>query len=1602
MSRSRSGAKGRGLPAGQGAGAPGASRGASAAAASLFADGLAQHRAGRLTEAEALYRRALEADPGHFDARHHLGIIHHQRGEHIAAIRQIDAALKVNPKIAAAHNNRGAALAALGRLEEAADSYARAVALAPDYLDAHLNRGSALKDLGRLDAALACYDKALALAPGHALAFVKRGNVLQRLRRFAEAVESYDRALALMPDSNEACNNRGVALAKLGRFAEAVASYDRALVLAPTDAEAMGNRARALAELGQHAEALGSYDRALTLKPDNADILGDRGLTLEKLGRLDEALASYDRAIALQPDKAEAFSNRGNALAELKRFDEALASYDRAIALKPDYAEAFYNRGNTLHALKRFDEALASCERAIGLKLDHPDVFNNRGNAQRELKRLEEALASYDRAIALKPEHAEYHNNRAIALTALKRLDDALATYDRAIALQTDYADAWNNRGFVLRDMRRLDDALASFAQALALKPDYAYLKGTHLHAKMHVCDWTNFDDDCADIRAAIADGRPVALPFQLLATPATPDEQLRCAGIFASDKFDAGHAPLWRGERYAHRRIRVAYLSADLRDHPIATLTAGVFARHDRTRFETFAISFNPDASEMRARLKPLFDRFIDAERMSDADIARLMRELEIDIAVDLNGFTEGMRPGVLVQRPAPVQVSYLGFAATLGRSTWDYVIADRFVIPEDSREHFAENVVYLPGCFMANDEGRGISPRTPSRAEAGLPEKGFVFCCFNNSFKITPGIFDMWMRLLGAVDGSVLWLSAASPSAVSNLRREAERRGIAADRLVFAPRVPLNEDHLARLRLADLFVDTVYFNAHTTAADALWAGVPVLTCPGATFASRVAGSLLEAVGLPELITGSPADYEALALRLAREPERLAALRQKLARNRDTYPLFDSGRFTRHLEAAYATMWERTQRGEPPRSFAVAEEAGAERRSADPATKPGQGGETEDEAQRSAPAPAPATAPDPTPLLSQAVACHQAGRLSEAEELYRRILQEQPTHFDSLHLLGIIHCQCGDFAEAIRHIDLALSVNPDAAAAHNGRAAALNALKRFDQALESCERAIALDADYAEAHNNRANILNQLARHDEALASARRALALRPELAEACYNCGIALQALDRSEEALASYDAAIGLKPAYPECHHNRAIVLAELDRRDEALASHDRAIALRPDYAEAWNNRGFVLRDLGRLDDAAASFARALALRPDLPYLEGSHLHARMQLCDWTDYDRYCAQTGAALSNDAAAAFPFQILPWSSDPAMQLACARRLVDDKYAAAPNPLWRGERYAHRRIRLAYLSADLRDHPVAALTAGMFARHDRTRFETFAISFKSDASEVRARLEPLFDRFIDADWMSDAEVARLMRELEIDIAVDLMGFTEGARPGVFARRAAPVQVNYLGYAGTLGRSTWDYIIADRFVIPEDCRNHYAENVVHLPDCFMVNDDSRRISPRTPSRAEAGLPETGFVFCCFNNSYKITPEVFDVWMRLLGAVGDSVLWLSGANASAAANLRKEAARRGVAPDRLIFAPRVPSNEDHLARLRLADLFLDTLYYNAHVTAADALWAGVPVLTCPGPTFASRVAGSLLHAVGLPELITGSLADYEALAVRLARE
>jgi predicted O-linked N-acetylglucosamine transferase (SPINDLY family) len=717
---------------------------------------------------------------------------------------------------------------------------------------------------------------------------------------------------------------QAVALHQAGRFAEAKALYQQILIADPRHPDALHLLGVIFLQSGDNAKAVEFISRAIALRPDDPAPYMNIGLALKTMGQPDKALENYDKAIALKPGYADAWNNRGAALQDLKRLDEALTSFDKAVALQPNFAEGFNNRGAVLRDLKRPDEALASYDKALALKPGFAEAFSNRGAVLHDLRRLDEALASYDQAILLSPGYADAWNNRGAVLRDLQRPDEALATYDSVIALAPNHADAWANRGFVLRDLKLLDEAAASYGKALSLKPASEFVPGYYLQTRMVACDWDGLGENLAKHVAAIRAGNKATTPFPLLGLLDDPGLQKQAAKIYTEAKWPKSLALEPVAKRAPGEKLRIGYYSADFHNHATAFLMAELFESHDRSRLELCAFSFGPDPQdEMRKRISAAFDDFLDVRGSSDRDIARLSREHGIDIAVDLKGHTQDSRPGIFAEGCAPLQVHYLGYPGTMGTDYMDYLIADKTVIPPGSEAGYAEKILRLPHSYQANDSKRKISERLFTRQEAGLPESSFVFCCFNNNYKILPETFDSWMRILLAVDGSVLWLLEDNPLAAENLRRQAAARGLEPGRLIFAGRLPLDE-HLARHRLADLFLDTWPYNAHTTASDALWAGLPVLTRTGQSFASRVAASLLNAVGLPGLITGSSAEYEALAIALAKDPARLSGIRKTLADNRASAPLFDGKLIARHLEAGYEAIWARYQSGLPPANIDV------------------------------------------------------------------------------------------------------------------------------------------------------------------------------------------------------------------------------------------------------------------------------------------------------------------------------------------------------------------------------------------------------------------------------------------------------------------------------------------------------------------------------------------------------------------------------------------------------------------------------------------------------------------------------------------------------
>lgn len=561
--------------------------------------------------------------------------------------------------------------------------------------------------------------------------------------------------------------------------------------------------------------------------------------------------------------------------------------------------------------------ALDLLERAVNAGTDFAPLWFAHATVLVKVGRRDDALRSYQRAIDLKPDYADAMINSGVLLRDLQQHVAALTRFQQVLALQPDNVMALSNAATLMTEFKRGEEAVAMLERLVQLAPEHDYALGMLCHEKLQGCDWQGFEALSQRVIDGVRAGRRSSKSLGLMALSDSAEDHQRCARLFAQQRYPAAAAPLWTGERYRHDRIRVAYVSPDLREHPVGHLMAGIFERHDKARFETTGLSLGvDDGSRLRERMTRAFDQFIDARQMTAVQIAALLREREIDIVVDLAGYTADSRSEIFTWRPAPVQVNFLGYPGTMGLSCMDYILADRHVIPPEHWRFYDEQVVYLPDAYLPPASNLQIAETTPSRADCGLPPTGVVFCSFNHDYKILPAVFAVWMRLLLQVPGSVLWLMSRSERSQRNLRASAQAAGIDPDRLVFAQRVPRVEDHLARYRVADLFLDTHPYNAHSTAADALLAGLPVLTCSGQSFPSRVAGSLLQAAGLPELVTHTVADYEQLALALARDPDRLAALKARLMERQCDSALFDVDAFTRHLETAYIAMWRQSQLG--------------------------------------------------------------------------------------------------------------------------------------------------------------------------------------------------------------------------------------------------------------------------------------------------------------------------------------------------------------------------------------------------------------------------------------------------------------------------------------------------------------------------------------------------------------------------------------------------------------------------------------------------------------------------------------------------------------
>ena len=634
-------------------------------------------------------------------------------------------------------------------------------------------------------------------------------------------------------------------------------------------------------------------------------------LSLHQDGQLDLAEVHYKKLLSDLPQNTLILTNLGTIKLQKNNLEDGIHLIEKSLEIDPKQPNALNNLGVFLQKHNRSLEAFDRYNRAIAIESNYPEAYSNRGNALMDLNRFDEALDSYNHAIRIKPDYAQAFSNRGNALKELNRLNDAHESYSKAIELNSNYANAFSNRGEVLKKLGLKEASIDDYQRSLELNPEIEYIKGELINTKMHLCIWNNFNSQVSELIDQIKNDKKVSNPFPLLSLVDELSILKKVSEIYVNDKYSSIKKLKFQSFKQNKSKIKIGYFSPDFRKHPVATLSAEIYELHDKDNFEIHGFYFGPDTNdEMNIRIRAGVDYFHDISSLSNEDAVNLTRGLGIDIAVDLTGFTELHRTAIFAMRVAPIQVNYIGFLGTMGSNFHDYILADLNIIPIENRKYYSEKIAYLSS-YQANDSKR-IHPEIDfKRQDLGLPEKSFIFCCFNNTYKITPEIFDSWATILKAVKGSIMFIYVDNELAKINLKKEISSRKVDPSRLFFGEYLPFS-DYLARYRVMDLFLDTYPYNAGTTASDALWMGLPVLTLSGNSFPSRMAASLLRAINLPELITSNKSEYEAMAIELGINSKKINSIKNNLANNIDSTPLFNSGKFTKNLESIYSKMFER------------------------------------------------------------------------------------------------------------------------------------------------------------------------------------------------------------------------------------------------------------------------------------------------------------------------------------------------------------------------------------------------------------------------------------------------------------------------------------------------------------------------------------------------------------------------------------------------------------------------------------------------------------------------------------------------------------------
>ena len=783
-----------------------------------------------------------------------------------------------HPNQSVLFNLSGACYASLGEISKAIESYKKAILIQPSYARAYFNLAITFHENGDIDEAIKSYENALQLDSNYAEAYNNLANLFKEIGQNDNSIKSFEKALEVRPDYLEACYSLAMIYHEEERYHEAFTKYEIVLKGKKNFSQAWFNYGLVLRKLNKNDEAMKSFEKALALKPDFIEVLNELGNIYSDLG-LSKSIEYYEHAINLDNKSAALHFNLGNAHRKIGNFQIAIENYQKALSIEPNY----------------------------------PEVLNNLGHVYKDQGEYDIAIKNFKKALLLDPNYADALNNIGISYFFKGDFDNALESYKEAINSKDDYAEAFANLARLYADLKRYEESLINFEKAIELNPELDNLQGSLLGTKMYMTDWKDFSSQLYALKEKIGQNKKVVDPFTILALEDNPELHLKVAKKAIDDlfSFDSKEIEVYKN----HEKIKVGYYSADFKEHPVSFLIAGLFEVHNRENFEIHAFSFGPDTNDdMNLRIKSGVDFFHDIRSKSHVESVELSRSLEIDIAIDLTGHTASARLEIFALRVAPIQIGYIGYLGSMGASFYDYIIADKTIIPYRNQKFYSEKIIYLPS-FQVNDFIKDTPSTNLSREELSVPKKSFVFCCFNNTYKITPTTFDSWAKILHRVEGSVIMIFIDNDIAKNNLLKEIKNRGISPERLIFGERLP-RADYLARYKVADLFLDTHPYNAGTTASDALRMGLPVITYLGDSFASRMCSSILRAINLSELVCEDQEQYELLAEELAQNNEKMQEIKNKLHENIASSDLFNTRLFAKNIEEAYFNVYKRKKDG--------------------------------------------------------------------------------------------------------------------------------------------------------------------------------------------------------------------------------------------------------------------------------------------------------------------------------------------------------------------------------------------------------------------------------------------------------------------------------------------------------------------------------------------------------------------------------------------------------------------------------------------------------------------------------------------------------------